>query len=883
MKIVRTVFLSALLVAIAGQLFAQVKVKGTVVDSLDQPITNVNVYATGLDSTEIKAFDYTNKEGQFSLKLKLNRAYLLHVSALGYKKEIIKIPKFSTPDTLVKTITLQPKTFKLKALEVEAERKSIIAKGDTVIYNVSAFARGSEDTVEDLLKLLPGITVSSSGRIKFNGKTVSKVLIGGDDLFGRNYTILTKNLTADAIETVSAITNYHVNPALEGISKSEKTVLNLELKESFKVDFFGTISALYDLDDHYEGRSNVISITKNMKGYLFVNSNNIGKSPAGSIYNLLDTKSSFQFNSSSTLGANTGSSAFINTAPQRVSQLDQNQYLNNKSSLVALSMIYEPVKKLKIQGTGYFLPANRRINMRAVTRYEPGLQLPALVQQRLTDKNLNTWLGKLTAKYTFSRGTNLKYIGTFNTSKEHYRTDHIFRNQPLQTGLDARQETWNQYLQFTDKVAEKKAYRVRIRYKTETLRQDFTIKAPLPGGPFVSDTTSPPLAQHTQSDRSYLGADVTYWSRHSKNLFSIRLGGERRDSDLHNFMARQPTFTGSRYWNRYRAFASLTYRQSLSKDFKAYAKLTGNYSWNVTNLQANIDELFYVSPQIGVEYKFGDRQYLDITYSLNQDLPGLATLYKGRRLAGYRSIQEGASKFTLLPTNVLTASYRYGNWEDDFVMNATFNYRTSEKNYTVATTLTSTYNFGTYRLVHDRQTLVGRLGIDQFVDFLQSNLSFQYRLIQTSFTSLFNDTANNLRSRKHLVQVSFRTAFIGPFNMGGGVEAGFSRTKNKTTDNRSETQYLSGYLTASVKFSEQFNAEARYQYYNIENAGHYSFLNASLTYELIEDKLSLFLNATNILDETIFQTIHLGSYSTYRKRYALNHRYIMIGAEFSIR
>lgn len=862
---------------------AQLTVKGTVSDSLGNPIINVNIYTTGLDSTGIKTFDYTNKEGQFGLKLKLNRAYLLHVSALGYNKKVIKIPKFTTSDTLVKTITLRRTAYQMKALQVEASQKAITVKKDTVIFNVSAFARGNEETVEDLLKNLPGVTVSPTGQLKFNGKTVGKVLIEGDDLFGRNYTMLTQNLTAEAIETVSAITNYHVNPALEGISKSEKTVLNLELKESFKVDFFGTISALYDLDDHYEGRSNVISITKNMKGYLFVNSNNIGKSPAGSIYNLLDTKSSFQFNSSSTLGANTGSSAFINTAPQRVSQLDQNQYLNNQSSLVALSMIYEPVEQLKIQGTGYFLPANRWINMRGITRYEPALELPTLVQQRLTDKNINTWLGKLTAKYTFSTGTNLKYIGTFNTSKEHYRTDHIFRNQPLQTGLDARQKTWNQYLQFTDKVAETKAYRLRVRYKTETLRQDFTIKTPLSGGPFVSDTTSPPLAQHTQSDRSYLGADVTYWSRHSKNLFSIRLGGERQGRNLHNLVARQPTFTGQRYWNRYRAFASLTYRQSLSEDLKAYAKLTGNYSWNVTNLQANIDEFFYVTPQIGVEYKFGDRQYLDVTYSLNQDLPGLTTLYNGRRLAGYRIIREGASKFTLLPTNVLTASYRYGNWEDDFVMNATFNYRKSEKNYTVATTLTSTYNFGAYRLVHDRRMVVGRLGIDQFVDFLRSNLSFQYRFIQTSFTSLFNDTANKLRSRKHLIGVSFRTAFIGSFNMGGGVEAGFSSTKNKTTDNRSEAQYLSGYLTGSVKFSEQFSAEAKYQYYNIEHAGHYSFLSVSLTYELIEDKLSLFLNATNILDETTFQTIHLGSYSTYRKRYALNHRYVMIGAEFSIR
>ncbi|MDZ7683196.1 MAG: hypothetical protein U5J63_16195 [Fodinibius sp.] len=69
---------------------------------------------------------------------------------------------------------------------------------------------------------MPGIRVDSEGRIEANGKSISKVMIGGDDLFGFNYQLLTKNFTAKAIETVSVYEEYQENAVLKGISESDK-------------------------------------------------------------------------------------------------------------------------------------------------------------------------------------------------------------------------------------------------------------------------------------------------------------------------------------------------------------------------------------------------------------------------------------------------------------------------------------------------------------------------------------------------------------------------------------------------------------------------------------------------------------------------------------
>jgi hypothetical protein len=589
---------------------AQITVRGTITDSLQVPIPNVNITATGPDSSGIKAYDYSNSNGEFSLELQTNRPYLLKVSSIGYKKKIINISAQPVPDTLIKNIVLSQETTQLKELVVEEKRPAIIAKEDTVIFVAESFLRGSEESVEDILRQLPGITVDSQGRIKANGKTVSKVMIGGDDLFGYNYQMLTKNLTAEAIETVSIYDHYQENEALQGISKSEETVLNLALKEEFKIDFFGTATAYYDLDKNYRADGNMVSITKKFKGYLFESANNVGDNPVGNVYRLLQSGGSFPFQSSTMLGENTGSNPFVRTSQYRVSQLDQEQYLDNQTSFHAFSGIYNPIEKLKIKGVGYFLPANRRINQQFVTTYDPSLELQDLIQQQNTRKDINAGLGNITAKYSFSKKTNLKYEGEFNTFPETEFADRSFRNDPLQTLLDTREEVWNQHLRFTQKVAEKRAYRLRARYKNSSTRQSLQITPALSGGPFGSDTARTPVMQNSKSDGSYIGADFKYWVKKSNGLFSVRLGGERRGNNLQNHIADQPAFTDRRYWNRYRSFSTLNYRQTLFERFEVHASITGNYIWNHTNLQANVDDqLFYASPKVGFEYKLGQKLY----------------------------------------------------------------------------------------------------------------------------------------------------------------------------------------------------------------------------------------------------------------------------------
>src|SRR5699024_9487996 len=179
------------------------------------------------------------------------------------------------------------------------------------------------------------------------------------------------------------------------------------------------------------------------------------------------------------------------------------------------------------------------------------------------------------------------------------------------------------------------------------------------------------------------------------------------------------------YWNQYRVFVALTLRKTFFGDLKTHAKLTGNLVNNQTNLDAGVnDMLAYANPEIGFNYQFFEKQHLHASYSFNQALPAFEYLYAGRRLSGYRSIVQGSHTFALLPSNVFTFLYQFGNWDNDCVLNSTFVYSSSNKGYTTATTVTPTYNRSTWRLASGRQFLNAGLGLNEFVNFLHSNLAF---------------------------------------------------------------------------------------------------------------------------------------------------------------
>lgn len=171
----------------------------------------------------------------------------------------------------IKRIVLPPKSQEITEVVIYAYKDPIFYKGDTLVYVADSFATKPNAVVEDLLKKLPGLNIESDGKITSQGKEINKVLVDGDEFFGSDATIATKNLAASGVQTVEV----YEKDAEDG-SDEKIQVLDLRLKDDAKKGYFGKINLAGGLDQFvpnnigfYEGEFLLNKYSKDQKIAVF--------------------------------------------------------------------------------------------------------------------------------------------------------------------------------------------------------------------------------------------------------------------------------------------------------------------------------------------------------------------------------------------------------------------------------------------------------------------------------------------------------------------------------------------------------------------------------------------------------------------------------------
>lgn len=132
---------------------------------------------------------------------------------------------------------------------------AIKIKGDTTQYDASNYKIQPNDRVEDLLKQLPGIQVDQHGVISAQGKTVSRVYVEGEEFFGDDPTLVTKNIRADMVDKVQVFDKKSEQAAFTGVDDGEKEkAINVTLKADKKNGYFGKADLGGATDDYHQGQ-----------------------------------------------------------------------------------------------------------------------------------------------------------------------------------------------------------------------------------------------------------------------------------------------------------------------------------------------------------------------------------------------------------------------------------------------------------------------------------------------------------------------------------------------------------------------------------------------------------------------------------------------------
>lgn len=225
-------------------------INGQLTDSVEKKST-VNAVVSLLRKTDsvLVRFTRAGKDGRFSLTQVPPGAYFILATHpfMGDYSDSLRVQPGEIKET--GTFYMTPKT-KLLAEVILRSGTPIRIKGDTTIYTADSFKVRPGANVEELLRRLPGITVDRDGKITAMGERVKKVLVDGEEFFGSDPGIATKNLRADAVKEVEVFDKKSDQAEFTGIDDGVKDkTINLKMKN--KKGYFGKVEAGGGLKDKY--------------------------------------------------------------------------------------------------------------------------------------------------------------------------------------------------------------------------------------------------------------------------------------------------------------------------------------------------------------------------------------------------------------------------------------------------------------------------------------------------------------------------------------------------------------------------------------------------------------------------------------------------------
>ena len=291
----------------------------------DSAVPNVICRVTDADG---KMLSYTTTDAAGRAVLDIDpRAAAVRFSLLGYAAISL------TPSELKQNPVVRMSVAVVNLKESTVRLPPIEARRDTMVYNVAAFADATDRHIGDVLKKMPGITVSESGQIAYQGKSISKFYIEGRDLLGHRYNQATRNLPADAVSQVQVLENHESKKILQKTSNSDRAAINLKIKDNYKVRPFGEVEGAIGASPTIgQGKLFVVQVNKTYQTMLDVKANNTGLSLDDEVMEQVDADNI-------TLFVPQPAQVLSPTAGAGTASVDERRYLDNSSAVAAVNGI----------------------------------------------------------------------------------------------------------------------------------------------------------------------------------------------------------------------------------------------------------------------------------------------------------------------------------------------------------------------------------------------------------------------------------------------------------------------------------------------------------------------------------------------------------------
>ncbi len=233
------ILLTALLFLPALNICGQEKdIYGVVVaaDDSNKGLESVNVMLMDEALSTSFGFRITDSQGEFCFerpKSAQGKELVLYITGFNIEEVVVPVENDNQPMRII----AQNKNLVIREITVKAESES--RRGDTLSYVASSYKSISDKNIGDLIRKIPGLEVSQSGVVRYQGEDINKLYIENMDLLGSGYNVAVNNIDVDDIATIEVYEQHQPIAALRGLSDSHKAAINIKLKDSAKGSFNG--------------------------------------------------------------------------------------------------------------------------------------------------------------------------------------------------------------------------------------------------------------------------------------------------------------------------------------------------------------------------------------------------------------------------------------------------------------------------------------------------------------------------------------------------------------------------------------------------------------------------------------------------------------------
>lgn len=230
------------------------ELQGIIVDETNTPVEFVNIILHKYNDSNYLNGSLTAADGSFKIGEINDGNYYLEIIFLGFSTDTIKnLLMEKNENKNLGNIILKKSSNIIDGVEIVANRPLIERKADRIVYNVENSVKSSGENVMDLLRSVPGVTVSGTDQIRINGKSEIQVMINGkiEQLTGDQLANLLKSIQSNNVKKIEVVSN----PSAKYDASAKGGILDIQLKTNLKTGVNGSIYANYRQGKYANGET----------------------------------------------------------------------------------------------------------------------------------------------------------------------------------------------------------------------------------------------------------------------------------------------------------------------------------------------------------------------------------------------------------------------------------------------------------------------------------------------------------------------------------------------------------------------------------------------------------------------------------------------------